>query len=137
MWKSKWLIIMFYYSVSRNICKKLNASISSPQTEEEQFALYDFVQNIGQQLWIGLLYTVSIIKQINMKYSKVCFIKVWLMVWFVVFNATFNTISAISWRSVLLVMETGGPGEKHWPVAKKAYIYIYIYISFIAYKAFL
>jgi len=67
---------MFYYSVSRNICKKLNASISSPQTEEEQFALYDFVQNIGQQLWIGLLYTVSIIKQINMKYSKVCFIKV-------------------------------------------------------------
>jgi len=63
---------MFYYSVSRNICNKLNASISSPQTEEEQFALYDFVQNIGQQLWIGLLHTVSTIKQINMKYNKVC-----------------------------------------------------------------
>jgi hypothetical protein len=27
---------------------------------------------------------------------------------FVVFNATFNNISAISWRSVLLVEETGG-----------------------------
>ena len=26
-------------------------------------------------------------------------------------NATFNNISAISWRSVLLVEETGGPGE--------------------------
>ena len=34
-----------------------------------------------------------------------------------VFNATFNTISVISWRSVLLVEETGGPGENHRPVA--------------------
>jgi hypothetical protein len=31
---------------------------------------------------------------------------------FVVFNATFNTISVISWQSVLLVEETGGPVEK-------------------------
>jgi hypothetical protein len=29
-----------------------------------------------------------------------------------VFNATFNNISVISWRSVLLVEETGAPGEK-------------------------
>ena len=29
-----------------------------------------------------------------------------------VFNATFNNISVISWRSVLLVVETGVPGEK-------------------------
>jgi len=28
-----------------------------------------------------------------------------------VFNATFNNISVISWRSVLLVEETGGRGE--------------------------
>ena len=33
------------------------------------------------------------------------------------FNATFNNISVISWRSVLLVEETGGPGENHQPVA--------------------
>jgi hypothetical protein len=32
-----------------------------------------------------------------------------------VFNATFNNISVISWRSVLLVEETGVPGENHWP----------------------
>jgi hypothetical protein len=32
-----------------------------------------------------------------------------------VFNATFNNISDISWRSVLLVEETGGPGENHRP----------------------
>jgi hypothetical protein len=36
---------------------------------------------------------------------------------FMVFNATFNNISVISWRSVLLVEENGGPGENHWPVA--------------------
>jgi hypothetical protein len=31
--------------------------------------------------------------------------------WVMVFNSTFNNISAISWRSVLLVEETGIPGE--------------------------
>ena len=29
------------------------------------------------------------------------------------FNATFNNISVISWQSVLLVVENGGPGETH------------------------
>ena len=32
-----------------------------------------------------------------------------------VFNATFNNITFISWRSVLLVEETGVPAEKHRP----------------------
>ena len=35
--------------------------------------------------------------------------------WFMVFNATFNNISVISWRSVLLVEETGVHGENHRP----------------------
>ena len=35
----------------------------------------------------------------------------------VVFNATFNNISVISWQSVLLVEETIVPREKHWPAA--------------------
>ena len=30
-----------------------------------------------------------------------------------VFKATFNNISVISWMSVLLVEETGVPGENH------------------------
>ena len=34
-----------------------------------------------------------------------------------VFNATFNNISIVSWRSVLLVEETGWFGENNWPVA--------------------
>ena len=33
-----------------------------------------------------------------------------------VFSATFNNISVISWRSVLLVEETEVPGENHWTV---------------------
>jgi hypothetical protein len=32
---------------------------------------------------------------------------------FMVFNATFSNILAISWRSVLLVEEIGVPGENH------------------------
>jgi hypothetical protein len=36
---------------------------------------------------------------------------------FMVFNATFNNISGISWRSVLLVEEIVIPGETHRPVA--------------------
>jgi hypothetical protein len=34
-----------------------------------------------------------------------------------VFDATFNNISIISWQSVLLVEETGGSGENHQTVA--------------------
>jgi hypothetical protein len=35
----------------------------------------------------------------------------------IVFNTTFNNISAISWWSVLLVEETGVHRENHWPAA--------------------
>ena len=41
--------------------------------------------------------------------------RVWILV--MVFNATFNNMSAILWRSVLLVEETRGPGESHRPAA--------------------
>jgi hypothetical protein len=33
------------------------------------------------------------------------------------FNVSFNNISVISWWSVLLVEETGVPGENHRPAA--------------------
>jgi hypothetical protein len=36
-----------------------------------------------------------------------------------VFNATFNNISVISWQSVLLVEETGVLGENHRPSVSK------------------
>ena len=40
-----------------------------------------------------------------------------LFVYLMVFNATFNNILVISWRSILLVEETREPGENHRPVA--------------------
>jgi len=39
---------------------------------------------------------------------------IWYWVRVMVFNVTFNNISGISWRSVLLVEEIRLPGEKHW-----------------------
>ena len=40
----------------------------------------------------------------------------WFVLWCLA-NVTFNNIAVISWRSVLLVEETGIPRENHWPVA--------------------
>ena len=42
----------------------------------------------------------------------VTYIWIWL-VWFMVLNATFNSISVILWQSCFLVEETGVPGENH------------------------
>ena len=38
------------------------------------------------------------------------------MVRVMVFSATLNNILVISWRPVVVVTETGGPGENHRPV---------------------
>ena len=52
------------------------------------------------------------------------------MVWFafMVFSATFNNISVISWRSVLLMEETGVHGENHSQITDKLY-HIMLYTS--------
>jgi len=47
------------------------------------------------------------------RYICVCVVRV------VVFNATFNNISVISWLSVLLVKETGVPRENQQPPASR------------------
>jgi len=55
----------------------------------------------------------------NAKHSLTTFIVTsismynYMFVCLMVFNATFNNISVISWQSVLLVEETGGHGENH------------------------
>jgi hypothetical protein len=51
----------------------------------------------------------------------VCLPVVPILVWFMVFNTTFNNISVILWQSVLLVEETGVHRENHRPVADKLY----------------
>jgi hypothetical protein len=46
--------------------------------------------------------------------------KILFIFYFWCFNATFNNISAISWRPVLVVEEAGVPGENHRPWAIQA-----------------
>jgi len=46
-----------------------------------------------------------------------------------VFKATFNNISVISWLSVLLVEEAGVPGENHRPVASHWQTWSYNVVS--------
>jgi hypothetical protein len=48
---------------------------------------------------------------------------------FMVFYAIFNNISAISWTSVLLVVETGVAGENHRSVARHCQILSYNVVS--------
>jgi len=80
--------IFFYRKLLRKIClKNLRGSNLSSQTR--QWKLAQFLKVLPN---------------------------VWL-VWFMMFNATLNNISVISWWSVLLVEETGVPRENHRPVA--------------------
>jgi hypothetical protein len=68
----------------------------------------------------GNVYDFSTDNQLQLHVIHSIYFHIYLkkrLVWFMVFNATFNNISVISWRSVLLVEETGVPGENHRPVA--------------------
>jgi len=62
----------------------------------------------GESIWINMAGFVPCRNTILLQF---------VMAWFgfMVFNATFNDISLKSWRSVLLMEETGGSGENHLP----------------------
>ena len=55
------------------------------------------------------------------------YIPIWVRIRVMVFNATFNNISVIYWLSVLLVEETGVPGENHQPVVSDVFNEYYKY----------
>jgi hypothetical protein len=57
--------------------------------------------------------SVFIVEIIHSSSSK---IKLGIRFMSMAFNATFDNISVILWRSVLLMEETGVPGENHRPV---------------------
>ena len=63
---------------------------------------------------------ISTIKHFQLKHARLVFYfyqnKYIVCLFIMVFNATFNNISVISWQSLLLVEETGGPGENHRPI---------------------
>jgi hypothetical protein len=68
--------------------------------------IFESIQNLLSTL-------ISIFKKTFALLNRLCLLFACLMV----FNTTFNNISVITWPSVLLVEETGGPGENHRPVA--------------------
>ena len=55
----------------------------------------------------------SLISDFSLFVGRSCELLLLLFVCLMVFNATFNIISVISWRSVPLAEETGGPGKNH------------------------
>ena len=73
---------------------------------------YDSLIKIMRKLWNCYHWTclVYILYYISWIFMAV-------LVAFMVINVTFNNISVLSWRLVLLVEETGGPGVNHRPVA--------------------
>ena len=71
--------------------------------------------NNGKQ--IKLKYYLKVMYVFIMCLSIYAFVCVCLFVCLMVFSATFNNISVISWQSVLLMEETRVPGENHRTVA--------------------
>ena len=65
------------------------------------------------------LHTISLIYFTTIQCADLFFIFIFFYFW--CFNATFNNISAISWRPVLVVKEAGVPGENHRPWASNWY----------------
>jgi hypothetical protein len=49
----------------------------------------------------------------NISRSVIMNLRDYDLIWFIVFNATFSNIPAISWRPVLVVEEAGVPRENH------------------------
>jgi hypothetical protein len=53
----------------------------------------------------------------------------WFGLWCMMFNVTFNNISVILWRSILLAEETGVPTENHRPAASYRQTFSYNIVS--------
>ena len=107
--------LIFFSSFSRRFLSSSHsrtlskAIVSSPTTSCSTCSI---------DIWEGIFKRP--LKKINSINMFVCkyhlFIKDGL-VWFMVLNTTFNNISVTSWRSILLVEETGVPGENYRPLS--------------------
>ena len=78
------------------------------------------LQSEDNQLKNTIKYMLSLISISTGNFNCV---KYNLIVRVMVFNATLNNTSAISWQSVLSVEETGVPGENHRTAASHGQIY--------------
>jgi hypothetical protein len=87
--RSKIFGLCDYDTIGSNVYDRNKDNSNPPILQIENIGLFDLNTTIFECIWFG----------------------------FMVLNATFNNISAISWRSVLLVEETRVPGENHRRVA--------------------
>ena len=88
---------------------------------------------ISKRLWIDLQ-IFNIFADPVLHYSKMLTssdIDINTNVQNMVFNDTVNNISFLSWRSIVLVEETGVPGENHRSVASRAYTLSHNVVSYI------
>ena len=76
-------------------------------------------QNISQYWYIIKVYVIF-----HLKIVLKIVVKIRARLRVMVFNATFNNISVVSWRSVFLIEETGVPGENHRPAASHRQTFI-------------
>ena len=89
------------------------------QTSHDQLPVYVFIT--GNVISIILL-TIALGIFFNLRWVKLIIQNDEMYFWvgficLIVFNTTFNNISVILWRPILLVEETGGPVENHRLVA--------------------
>jgi len=93
--------------------------VDSTQQKTSTFHwLIDFDLLIGNCLTFSDQYCIYIHDEKNFNYKNVYRNEGRGWIWcLMVFNATFNNNSVISWWSVLLVEETAVPEENHQPVA--------------------
>jgi hypothetical protein len=85
----------------------IKQSINQPKMPELLITFYSSIRQYQSEYLI----TENIIAEANSDSS--------LFVYLMVFNATINNSSVISWRSALLVEETGGPRENQKSVASQ------------------
>jgi len=79
--------------------------------------LYTAISVVAESICL-LLDVLGYIQYYYQRVWLVMYIECIMLVgWFMVFNTNFNNILVISWRSLLLMEESGVPEENHQPVA--------------------
>jgi hypothetical protein len=112
LWEVGGLVGAWYITLCDKFCRRLATTGRwfSPGTSVSSTNKTDRHEITEILLKVAL----SIIKPTNQPTNFLfCFVCLFVCLFDGVYNATFNNISVISWRSVLLVEETGVPRENH------------------------
>jgi hypothetical protein len=102
------------------ICRKCVVYWHSISVKQFAVVAIFYLLKIGLNIFIVIKFKFNFLRLLwsdfhqKRKMFRFRFLLVPGLILFMVFNTTFNNISAISWRSVLLVKDTGVPGENHW-----------------------